>query len=132
MSVAVWSGSLVAWERELAALKARIGPVFGRAEVRATAGAFLDGLLSGGRAQNRLAPGRAGGAGSALPHAVALWGQPPGRRCAAPSPPRWRGRGPWRSGWRAGGRRDRVPEEGRALGRGRAPVFWHGGADRKL
>jgi DDE superfamily endonuclease len=47
MSVAVWSGSLVAWERELAALKERIGPVFGRAEVRATAGAFLDGLLSG-------------------------------------------------------------------------------------
>src|SRR4051812_12728412 len=34
MSVAVWSGSLVAWERELAALKERIGPVFGRAEVR--------------------------------------------------------------------------------------------------
>src|SRR3954465_5645609 len=47
MSVAVWSGSLVAWERELAVLKARIGPVFGRAEVRETAGAFLDGLLSG-------------------------------------------------------------------------------------
>src|SRR3954447_8461015 len=47
MSVAVWSGSLVAWERELAALKARIGPVFSRAEVRETAGAFLDGLLSG-------------------------------------------------------------------------------------
>src|SRR3954453_16176363 len=47
MSVAVWSGSLVAWERELAALKERIGPVFGRAEVQATAGAFLDGVLSG-------------------------------------------------------------------------------------
>jgi hypothetical protein len=47
MSVAVWSGSRVAWERELAALKGRIGPVFGRAEVRETAGAFLDGLLSG-------------------------------------------------------------------------------------
>src|SRR5215216_2821677 len=47
MSVAVWSGSLVAWERELAALKARIGPVFGRAETRASAGAFLEGLLSG-------------------------------------------------------------------------------------
>ena len=30
----------------LAALKERIGPVFGRAEVRETAGAFLDGLLS--------------------------------------------------------------------------------------
>src|SRR3954468_4258312 len=47
MSVAVWSGSLVAWERELAALKEQIGPVFGRAETRAIAGAFLDGLLSG-------------------------------------------------------------------------------------
>ena len=47
MSVAVWSGSLVAWERELAALKGRIGPVFGRAETRETAGAFLDGVLSG-------------------------------------------------------------------------------------
>src|SRR4051812_15577236 len=47
MSVAVWSGSLVAWERELVALKERIGPVFGRAETRATAGAFLDGVLSG-------------------------------------------------------------------------------------
>ena len=46
MSVAVWSGSLLAWERELAALKERISPVFGRSEVRATAGAFLDGLLS--------------------------------------------------------------------------------------
>ena len=47
MSVAVWSGSLVAWEREQAALKGRIGPVFGRAETRETAGAFLEGLLSG-------------------------------------------------------------------------------------
>ena len=47
MSVAVWSGSLLAWERELAALKERISPVFGRSEVRETAGAFLDGLLSG-------------------------------------------------------------------------------------
>src|SRR5215210_628878 len=47
MSVAVWSGSLVAWERELAALKGRIGPVFSRVESRETAGAFLDGLLSG-------------------------------------------------------------------------------------
>ena len=51
MSVAVWSGSLVAWERELVALKERIGPVFGSAETRATAGAFLDGLLSGSRAK---------------------------------------------------------------------------------
>jgi SRSO17 transposase len=47
MSVAVWSGSLLAWERELAALKERLAPVFGRSEVRDTAGIFLDGLLSG-------------------------------------------------------------------------------------
>jgi SRSO17 transposase len=47
MSVAVWSGSLLAWERELSALKERIWPVFGRSELRETAGVFLDGLLSG-------------------------------------------------------------------------------------
>ena len=59
MSVAVWSGSLVAWERELAALKERIGPVFGRAGTRTTAGAFSTAAV-GGRAQNGLGPGRAG------------------------------------------------------------------------
>src|SRR3954469_3775057 len=79
MSVAVWSGSLVAWERELAALKGRIGPVFGRAEPRETAGAFLDGVLSGVALQNRLASGRAGRAGPPLPHAVAAGAQPLGR-----------------------------------------------------
>ncbi|MBV8398553.1 MAG: IS701 family transposase [Acetobacteraceae bacterium] len=47
MSVAVWSGSGLAWDRELLALKSRLGPVFGRPEVRASAGAFVDGLLSG-------------------------------------------------------------------------------------
>src|SRR3954452_22268126 len=41
-----------------------------------------------GRAQNRLAPGRAGGSGSALPHAVALGAQPLGRGRAAGSRPR--------------------------------------------
>jgi len=47
MSVAVWSGSGLAWDRELLALKNRLAPVFGRPEVRASAGAFIDGLLSG-------------------------------------------------------------------------------------
>lgn len=47
MSVASWSGALLEWEKELEGLKSRIGPVFGRAEVRATAGVFIDGLLSG-------------------------------------------------------------------------------------
>src|SRR4051794_41923256 len=72
MSVAVWSGSLVAWERELAALKERIGPVFGRAEVRATAGAFLDGLLSGVARKTgwRLAEQAGGGRAPRLPSLV--------------------------------------------------------------
>jgi SRSO17 transposase len=47
MSVGEWSGATLAWERELAALKERLLPVFGRREVRETSGAFLDGLLSG-------------------------------------------------------------------------------------
>lgn len=47
MSVAGWSGSALMWDRELAALKARLAPVFGRPEVRASASGFIDGLLSG-------------------------------------------------------------------------------------
>ncbi|HEY5091118.1 MAG TPA: IS701 family transposase [Polyangia bacterium] len=47
MSVALWSGSSLQWERDLSALKSRLAPVFGRREVRASAGAFIDGLLSG-------------------------------------------------------------------------------------
>lgn len=47
MSVAAWSGSLLGWERELAALKERLAPVLRRRELKETGGAFLDGLLSG-------------------------------------------------------------------------------------
>jgi len=47
MSVALWSGSALHWERDLSALKSRLAPVFGRREVGASAGAFIDGLLSG-------------------------------------------------------------------------------------
>ena len=47
MGVAEWAGSLVEWERELCSWKARLGPVFGRRQLRETGGAFLDGLLSG-------------------------------------------------------------------------------------
>lgn len=46
MRVARWTGSLVAWERDYAAFKVRLAPAFGRRELRETAGAFLDGLLS--------------------------------------------------------------------------------------
>jgi SRSO17 transposase len=47
MAVADWSGSLLEWDRQLRSLKGRIGHVFGRSEVRETAGAFVDGLLAG-------------------------------------------------------------------------------------
>lgn len=47
MAVAAWSGSLLSWERELAGLKARLAGTFGRAELRRSAGAFIDGALSG-------------------------------------------------------------------------------------
>jgi len=47
MSVAEWSGSLLGWREELAGLKERLSPVFGRVELRRSASAFLDGLLSG-------------------------------------------------------------------------------------
>jgi len=45
--VAEWTGSLLAWEQELADLKARLAGAFGRAELRRSAGAFIDGALSG-------------------------------------------------------------------------------------
>ena len=47
MAVAEWSGALVGWESELASLKEWLAPVFGRREVKETAGSFVDGLLSG-------------------------------------------------------------------------------------
>jgi SRSO17 transposase len=45
--VAEWTGSLLAWEQELVGLKARLAGAFGRAELRRSAGAFIDGALSG-------------------------------------------------------------------------------------
>jgi SRSO17 transposase len=47
MAVAEWSGSLLSWEADLVALKARLGVVFGRREPREAAFNYLDGLLSG-------------------------------------------------------------------------------------
>jgi len=46
MTVAAWSGTLVDWRDALDGLKAWIGPALGRAETRASAGAFIDGVLS--------------------------------------------------------------------------------------
>lgn len=47
MAVADWAGTLVDWRSTLGELKAYVAPVLGRAETRASAGAFIDGLLSG-------------------------------------------------------------------------------------
>lgn len=47
MSVSEWSGTLLEWDVELAKIKDRLGPVFRRKELKETANAFLDGLLSG-------------------------------------------------------------------------------------
>ena len=44
MSVADWSGSHLKWDRDLRSWKARIGAVFGRRELKESAGYFLDGL----------------------------------------------------------------------------------------
>lgn len=46
MSVSDWTGTLIDWSEELAALKRSLAPAFGRVETQASAGAFIDGLLS--------------------------------------------------------------------------------------
>ena len=43
---AEWTGALVDWRAERDALKRGMAPALGRAETRASAGAFIDGLLS--------------------------------------------------------------------------------------
>ena len=46
MAVAEWSGTLVIGQAELEALKRFVAPSLGRAETKASASAFIDGLLS--------------------------------------------------------------------------------------
>ena len=47
MSIAAWSGTLIDWKSALVELKDHIAPALGRSETRFSAGAFIDGLLSG-------------------------------------------------------------------------------------
>src|SRR3546814_1019515 len=47
MAVAEWAGTLVDWRAALDELKEYLAPALGRAETRASADAFIDGLLSG-------------------------------------------------------------------------------------
>ena len=61
MLVADWSGASLHWEQELAGFKRRLSSAFGRPEVRASAGAFISGLLSGiARKTGWLMPEQAG------------------------------------------------------------------------
>jgi hypothetical protein len=47
MGVEDWAGTVVDWQSALGGLKAHLAPALGRAETRASGGAFIDGLLSG-------------------------------------------------------------------------------------
>ncbi|MCC5958779.1 MAG: transposase, partial [Rhodobacteraceae bacterium] len=47
MSVSDWAGAVSDWRAALDGMKARIASAFIRSEQRASAGAFIDGLLSG-------------------------------------------------------------------------------------
>lgn len=47
MAVAEWAGTLIDWRATLDELKVHLAPALGRAETRASGGAFIDGLLSG-------------------------------------------------------------------------------------
>jgi SRSO17 transposase len=46
MAVSEWAGTVVDWKVALEELKQLMAPAFGRSEIRASAGAFIDGLLS--------------------------------------------------------------------------------------
>lgn len=46
MGVSDWSGPLLAWDEALSGLKDRLCPLLGRLEVRQSALAFIDGVLS--------------------------------------------------------------------------------------
>lgn len=47
MGISDWAGTSLDWMAALEAFKAALAPAFGRAETRGSAGAFIDGLLSG-------------------------------------------------------------------------------------
>ena len=116
------------WRAELDGLPARFGRLFVRAEPRRQAGRYLEGRLGPVERKNgwRGPPGtsarRAPGAhpAGARPRAVGRGG----RRRPRPVPRAGR-RAPGGAGRRAGDRRDRLREEGRALGRRGAAVRRH-------
>lgn len=47
MGISDWSGTSVNWATALAAFKEALAPIFPRVETQRSAGAFIDGVLSG-------------------------------------------------------------------------------------
>src|SRR4051794_21420555 len=120
------------WRAGVGAPLARVGRRVGRAAPRAQAGghpgggaaraggALPGGAARAGRAQGRLAAGRAPRRRPALAHAAGAQPRAVGRGGGPRPVPRPRGRAPGGRGRRPGRGRDRLREEGRALGRGGA------------
>src|SRR5512144_654607 len=122
---------LEAWAAGLAEIHARIAPRFARSEPRARVAAYVRGLLAPLERKNGWT--LAERAGEASPDgmqrllASADWDRRRGPR----RPARLRGRAPGGSGRGAGGRRDRVSQEGEPVRGGGPPVLGHRRADRE-
>ena len=52
MAVSDWCGASLPWVEELAAVKERIGALFGRAEPRRQVGLLLEGVIGGAGRKN--------------------------------------------------------------------------------
>ena len=110
------------WRAELDQLLARFGRLFVRPEPRDRAGRYLEGLL--GPVERKNGWQLAEHLGDTRPLRTqrvlspALWDEALGRGGRARPVSRLRGRAPRCGGRRPGRGRDRLPEEGPALGRG--------------
>src|SRR3954462_6238880 len=125
------------WRAELDGLLARLGGLFVRPEPRQQAGRYLEGLLgpverkNGWQLAEHLGDGRPWRTQRGLSHVPGdeEAGPGPGRRPPGGAPgraPRPRGGARGGRGRRPGRGRDRLREEGRALGRGGAAVLRRG------
>src|SRR5690348_10443363 len=120
------------WRTELEGLLARFGRLFVRAEPREQAGRYLEGLLApverknGWQLAEAIGDARPWRTQRVLSHV--LWDEAAARDLV----PRPRRRAPGGAGRRPGRGRDRLREEGRALGRRGAAVLRHAGQGREL
>src|SRR3954466_5050144 len=125
------SASVLAWREELSALEGRLGELFVRAEPRRQAGLYLEGLLSAAKGKNgwqlaeQIGDARPWRAQPLLVHllrdqaaagAAGCQPRPVGRGRRPRLGPRLRPRASRGTGRCAHCRRDRLPQERRALG----------------